>query len=54
MNGRIPLSVLLITGLVITGCFKTQVKLFTDGTVPSSVYSSNGTVRGIHVGGHRR
>ena len=43
MNARIYLAILLISGLVFTGCVKTQIKLFTDGTVPYEEYTLEGT-----------
>ncbi len=43
MKRRIPLAALLIAGLVFSGCVKTQIKLFTDGTVPFEEYTLEGT-----------
>ena len=43
MKRRIPLATLLIAGLVLSGCVKTQIKLFTDGTVPFEEYTLEGT-----------
>ncbi len=43
MKQRIPLAVLLIAGLFFNGCVKTQIKLFTDGTVPFEEYTLEGT-----------
>ncbi len=43
MNARIFLATLLISSLVFTGCVKTQIKLFTDGTVPYEEYTLEGT-----------
>ncbi len=43
MKRRILVATLLIAGLVLNGCVKTQIKLFTDGTVPFVEYTLEGT-----------
>jgi protease-4 len=43
MNRPISLTVLVICGLVFTGCTTPQIRLFTDGTVPFEEYTLEGT-----------
>ncbi len=43
MNWRNLRAVFLITALILTGCMKPQIRLFTDGTVPLEEYTLEGT-----------